>query len=137
VLGLGQARLHDVADRDQPDQLAALHDGQMAEAAGGHHLHDLLDRGVGVAGHDIARHDVRRLERQGRRAVRGDGMDDVALRDDADHLLQPVDDQHRANAARAQLARDVANRCARGDRVNKTTLLRENIGDEHGSLLSR
>src|SRR5882724_6397809 len=62
VLGFFQPRLDHVADRDEAEQFAALHDGQVAEAAGGHGLHDFVDRIVGIAGHDIARHDLPRLE---------------------------------------------------------------------------
>jgi hypothetical protein len=41
------AVFHDVADRDDADQLAILHDRQARKFAGGHHLHD--------AAHDFPR----------------------------------------------------------------------------------
>ena len=62
----------------------------------------------------------------------GEGLDEIALRYDADDGAVGVEDQHRTDAARAQLLGNLADRGAGRDRENKTALTRQDIGDEHG-----
>src|SRR5262245_16199923 len=131
--GLFQPRLDDVADRDQAQQLAAMHHRQVAEAPVGHGLHDLVDRIVGIAGDDIARHHLARLELERPGAVRRGGANEIALRDDAHHRALVAQYQDRADAPAAELLRDLGDRCGRSHRINQAALLRENVGDEHGS----
>ena len=78
-MGLFETRLHDVADGDEAQQFAVANDRQVTEATARHQLHDMVDRIVGVAGHDIAGHDAVRLEFQGGGAVLGEGVHEVAL----------------------------------------------------------
>ena len=57
ALDLSDAPLHDVADRDDADELALIDDRHVTEFALGHALHDDRNRvGLG-AGRDLARHD--------------------------------------------------------------------------------
>src|SRR5688572_29146533 len=59
LLLFGDDLLHEIADRDQPDQIAVLDDGQMADAAVRHEPHAFLDRARRIdrdhfGGHDLA-----------------------------------------------------------------------------------
>ncbi len=58
----------------------------VAEAAAGHHAHDLVDRIVGRAAHDIARHDLAHLHVEGRHAVLRHGAHEIAFGGDARDL---------------------------------------------------
>ena len=67
ALDLLEPPLHHVADRDDADEPALLHDRKMAEFARGHPLHDRRD-GVGFgAGHHLARHHRRDIVVERRR----------------------------------------------------------------------
>ena len=83
--------LHDVADRDQTDQPAVFHHGQMADAPLGHQTHGVFDGVIGRAGGHVAGHDTgNKHARQGAFARRA-GLENVALGDDARHpQVSPV-----------------------------------------------
>jgi hypothetical protein len=114
-----------------------MHDREMAEAAAGHGLHHLVDRIVGVAGHDIAGHDLPRLELHRLDAMGRERAHQIAFGDDADDRALVVEDQDRADAADTELLGDLGHRGARRHREDETALLRENVGDEHGSPLRK
>ena len=77
---LVQAMFDDVADRDDADQPALLHDWNMAEPARRHRLHDVVDRVVARHGDDLRRHVTRDRVIERGSAVFGQDADDVALR---------------------------------------------------------
>ena len=81
--GFLQPRLDDIADRHQAQKLATAHYRQMAEAAASHGLHHLVDRIVGIAGHDVLGHDLPGFQFQRLGAVAGQRLDEIALGHDS------------------------------------------------------
>src|SRR3954464_14846120 len=80
ALDVLDAPLDDVADRDDAVELAVLLDRDMAEAASGHDLHDLVDAVAFGAAPDLGGHRVAHGLRQRPRPFLGDDAHDVALR---------------------------------------------------------
>lgn len=55
---LGDDVFHQVSDGDEADQLAAVHDGQMAQPVFRHQHHAFLARLIGSYIHDLGCHDI-------------------------------------------------------------------------------
>ena len=133
MLGFLETRLDDVADRDQSEQLAAPHHRQVAEATAGHDFHDIVDRLVGVAGHDVAGHHLPGLQLQRLGTMAGQGTNEISFGDDAGDPAVTIQHQHRSDATDTQLLGHLGHRCLGAHREDTSALLGENVGDEHGS----
>src|SRR5690606_20926648 len=83
---------------DADEQAVPLH-GQVAEAAGRHDLHQLVDRMLLVADLDLGRHGRAHGKVQCGHTVLGQDPNDIALGQDTDDLAVVVGDDERANAA--------------------------------------
>src|SRR5206468_3730119 len=88
--------LHGVADRDEADEPAALDHRHVADAALGHNAHDVGHFVVGRSDDGAARHAVGDLQEFERPPRGGASPQNVALGDDAYHLIVLHHDE-RAN----------------------------------------
>src|SRR6516164_1783835 len=74
--------LDHIADADNAAESPVPDDGKVADAAVGHFGHQLADAPRRIAGDNRPRHHLRDGQRQETGATMGEGMDNVALRDD-------------------------------------------------------
>ena len=135
MLEFGETVLHHVADRDHAVEPSVEHDRHMAELAGSHDLHHLIDRGRRDAGNDPPGHVVGNLVLERRRAALGHGLDDIAFGENAVDTAARIGHDHRADPVLEEHPRRLlqALRCAR--RHDSLTLARENFANAHGPLL--
>src|SRR5258707_1406163 len=126
------AVLDEVADADDADEDAVLDDGQVTKAMLGHACHQIAYGVFGNAGDDLARHQLVDRHRQQRGALLGEGMDDVALGEDAGDPAPVLADQEGADAAGLELAHRRPHRGIGPDRRDVAALGAQDGFDVHG-----
>src|SRR5438093_5712417 len=102
---------HQVDDRQHPAVGAArIDDHQVIAAVLLHQTQAVVQRLVWCDGHEAGAHDLADAHPRGAPVLGGDFIGDVALRDDADELVEDVEDPDRPHTALAQIARGVVHR---------------------------
>ena len=124
--------LHDVADGDDADEPALVHDREVADASLGHGVADRLQVVVGDADHHVTGHQL------GDRAaeellVAGGGAHDVALGEDADRPPGLVHDDHGPDVVLGQQREGLADRLLRTDGDHPDALAGQDVRDVHGA----
>src|SRR5262245_4079211 len=122
-------RLHDVADRDHPDQPALVDDRQMTDPPLGHRVSDREEVIVGLAGNDISGHQVGDHADEELLVARGFAHD-VALRQDADRALA-VDGDQRADVVLIQQPERLPYRLLGAHRHGHRAFPSEDVRDVH------
>lgn len=88
---VGDDVLDDVPDADEPHEVSALHDGQVALSAIGHDRHAFLDRSAGRNGIEFAAHRFPDGGVPGSLPMEDDPAGILPLRQDTDELVSTED----------------------------------------------
>ena len=135
-LQLVDTSLDDVADADDAHQAAVVDHRDVADAALGHELHELVDRRPQTAGGQLGAHEIADGAFESAGAIGGERSHNIALGDDARHIVPPVGHHQGPDVVLLQNGYSLTDGDVAGDGHDVCALVLENVLDQHlGHLL--